>query len=244
MTPAIGMVLVDIENEKPIRYFSQEPKAATNNFAEFLGKGASGKVYEGNLRNENLPGRRPVAVEVLEARSDQKVEDQFLAELRIFARARHVNLVQLLGFCYDADLQDLVYEYMEEGCLAGKLFSNGTYLAWETLCNIAVGTAKVIAYLHEGCDNLIIYYDMKAANIPLDKKFCPKVADFGLALLFNREKKEITLTHFSGTIRYAAPDLYIPTLPLTHKCDVYSFGMLLFEILGRRRKTAEAFPGS
>ncbi|GLU10421.1 hypothetical protein SLE2022_272270 [Rubroshorea leprosula] len=200
MTPAIGMVLVDIENEKPIRYFSQEPKAATNNFAEFLGKGASGKVYEGNLRNENLPGRRPVAVEVLEARSDQKVEDQFLAELRIFARARHVNLVQLLGFCYDADLQDLVYEYMEEGCLA--------------------------------------------ANIPLDKKFCPKVADFGLALLFNREKKEITLTHFSGTIRYAAPDLYIPTLPLTHKCDVYSFGMLLFEILGRRRKTAEAFPGS
>ena len=115
-----------------------------------------------------------------------------------------------------------------------RLFLENSMLESEKLREIAVGTAKAIAYLHEECQQRIIHYDIKPGNILLDSKFTPKVADFGLAKLCNRDNTHITLTGGRGTPGYAAPDLWMP-LPITHKCDVYSYGMLLFEIVGRRR---------
>ncbi|CAL5328558.1 unnamed protein product [Camellia sinensis] len=101
---------------------------------------------------------------------------------------------------------------------------------FEKLHEIAVGTAKGISYLHEECQQCIIHCDIKPENILLDVKFSPKVADFGLAKLCNRDNTRITMTGRRGTPGYAAPELWMP-LPITHECDVYSFGMLLFEII-------------
>ena len=115
-----------------------------------------------------------------------------------------------------------------------RLFLENSMLESEKLREIAVGTAKAIAYLHEECQQRIIHYDIKPGNILLDSKFTPKVADIGLAKLCNRDNTHITLTGGRGTPGYAAPELWMP-LPITHKCDVYSYGMLLFEIVGRRR---------
>ncbi|CAI9298128.1 unnamed protein product [Lactuca saligna] len=129
---------------------------------------------------------------------------------------------------------------MVNGSLDKQLFkaNTGAVLGFEQLYEIALGTARGIAYLHEDCLQRIIHYDIKPGNILLDSKFCAKVADFGLAKLCNRDNTHITMTGGRGTPGYAAPELWL-ALPVTHKCDVYSFGMLLFEIIGRRRNMDE-----
>ncbi|XP_071699121.1 LEAF RUST 10 DISEASE-RESISTANCEUS RECEPTOR-LIKE PROTEIN KINASE-like 2.5 [Rutidosis leptorrhynchoides] len=114
------------------------------------------------------------------------------------------------------------------------LKAEGDNIGFKKLHEIAVWTAKGIAYLHEDCPQRIIHYDIKPANILLDSKFNAKVADFGLAKLCSRDNTHITMTGRRGTPGYAAPELWLP-LPVTHKCDVYSFGMLLFDVIGRRR---------
>ncbi|XP_029125196.1 PR5-like receptor kinase [Cajanus cajan] len=146
----------------------------------------------------------------------------------------HFNLVQFYGFCFEKDLRALVYEYMGNGSLDKYLFHENKTLKYEKLHDIAVGTARGIAYLHEDCQQRIIHYDTKPENILLDSNFNPKVADFGMAKLCNREISHITMTGGRGTPGYVAPEIWMP-LPVTHKCDVYSFGMLLFEIAGMRR---------
>ncbi|KAA8522742.1 hypothetical protein F0562_009096 [Nyssa sinensis] len=123
---------------------------------------------------------------------------------------------------------------IEEQFMAEYLFLENKELEFEKLHKIAIGTARGIAYLHKDCEQRIIHYDIKPGNILLDEKFIPKVADFGLAKLCNREKTHITMTAGRGTPGYAAPELWMP-FPVTHKCDVYSFGMLLLETMGRRR---------
>ncbi|KAF8781224.1 hypothetical protein HU200_000694 [Digitaria exilis] len=105
---------------------------------------------------------------------------------------------------------------------------------FDILHEIALGTAKALRYLHEECAQRIIHYDIKPQNILLGADLVPKVADFGLARLCNREDTHLTITGARGTPGYAAPELWMPQ-PVTHKCDVYSYGMLLFEVLGRRR---------
>jgi len=131
----------------------------------------------------------------------------------------------------------LVYEYMGNGSLERYLVNDKKTLGYEKLHEIAVGTARGIAYLHEECQQRIVHYDIKPENILLDGNFNPKVADFGLAKLCNRENTHLTLTKGRGTPGYAAPELWIPNFPVTHKCDVYSFGVLLFKIMGSRRNT-------
>jgi serine/threonine protein kinase len=123
---------------------------------------------------------------------------------------------------------------MGNGSLDKYLFQENVILGFEKLQEIAIGTAKGIAYLHEECQQRMIHYDIKPENILLDDNFNPKVADFGLAKLSNRENTHITMTGGRGTPGYAAPELWMP-FPVTYKCDVYSFGILLFEIIGRRR---------
>ncbi|XP_058067979.1 G-type lectin S-receptor-like serine/threonine-protein kinase At1g34300 [Magnolia sinica] len=228
-TIAMDKFLNDMEREKPIRFSSQQLRIATDNYIHLLGSGGFGAVYKGIFSNGTL-----VAVKVLKGTSNKRIEEQFMAEVSTMGRTHHFNLVRLYGFCFERDLQALVYEYMEKGSLDQILFRENKMIEWEKLMEIGVGTAKAIAYLHEECQQRIIHYDIKPGNILLDVNFRPKVADFGLAKLCNRDNTHMTMTGGRGTPGYAAPELWMP-FPVTHKCDVYSFGMLLFEIVGRRR---------
>ncbi|CAJ1975896.1 unnamed protein product [Sphenostylis stenocarpa] len=221
--------LNDMEREKPIRFTNQQLRIATDNYSNLLGSGGFGTVYKGIFSNGTM-----VAVKVLRGTSDKKIEEQFMAEVGTIGRIHHFNLVRLYGFCFEKNLIAMVYEYMGNGSLDRYLFHEKKTLGYEKLHEIAVGTARGIAYLHEECQHRIIHYDIKPGNILLDRNFNPKVADFGLAKLCNRDNTHITMTGGRGTPGYAAPELWLP-FPITHKCDVYSFGMLLFEIIGRRR---------
>ena len=232
--------LHEILNEKPMRFSSEQLASCTGNYSTELGSGGFGVVYKGEL-----PNGLPVAVKVLKVSMNKKVQEGFMAEIGTIGRTYHVHLVRLYGFCFDPNTKALVYEYLENGSLEKYLYRDGEgagederkeRLEWRTLHSIAIGTAKGIRYLHEECQQRIVHYDIKPANILLTADFTPKVADFGLARLGEREN-----THMSsltgggrGTPGYAAPELWM-ALPTTEKCDVYSFGMVLFEILGRRR---------
>ncbi|KAJ1433473.1 Serine-threonine/tyrosine-protein kinase, catalytic domain [Sesbania bispinosa] len=222
----IDKFLNDMEREKLIKFSYQQLRTATHNFSKKLGSGGFGTVYLGSLSTGVN-----VAVKVLRG---QRVKKQFMAEVSTIGRAHHLNLVRLYGFCFEWKLRALVYEYMANGSLDKYLFREDRTLGFEKLHEIAIGTARGIAYLHEECPQRIVHYDIKPGNILLDEKFSPKVADFGLAKLCNRENTHITMTGGRGTPGYAAPELWLP-FPVTHKCDVYSFGMLLFEMIGRRR---------
>lgn len=237
-TLTMDKFLNDMEREKPIRFTSQQLRIATDNFTNLLGAGGFGSVYKGIFSNGTI-----VAVKVLYGSSDKRIEEQFKAEVSTIGRVHHFNLVRLYGFCFDEHLRALVYEYMGNGSLDKYLFLENNILGFEKLHEIAVGTAKGIAYLHEECQQRIIHYDIKPGNILLDPNFFPKVADFGLAKLCNRENTHISMTGGRGTPGYAAPEMWMP-FPITHKCDVYSFGMLLFEILGRRRNLNIQLPES
>ncbi|MED6134510.1 hypothetical protein PIB30_037648 [Stylosanthes scabra] len=229
LTITIDKFLNDIEREKPIRFTDQQLRIATDNYSNLLGSGGFGAVYKGIFSNGTI-----VAVKVLYGSSDKRIQEQFMAEMGTLGRIHHFNLVRLYGFCLERNLIALVYEYMGNGSLDRYLFKEIKALEFEKLHEIAVGTARGIAYLHEECQQRIIHYDIKPGNILLDMNFNPKVADFGLAKLCNRDNTHVTMTGGRGTPGYAAPELWMP-FPVTHKCDVYSFGMLLFEIIGRRR---------
>ncbi|MBA0564318.1 hypothetical protein Golob_009267 [Gossypium lobatum] len=238
LTLNMDKFLNEMEKEKPIRFTSQQLRIATDNFTNLLGSGGFGTVYKGIFSNGTM-----VAVKVLHGDSDKRIEEQFMAEVSTIGRVHHVNLVRLYGFCFDLNLRALVYEYMVNGSLDKVLFGEDKKLGFQQLQAIAIGTAKGIAYLHEECQQRIIHYDIKPGNILLDANFLPKVADFGLAKLCNREKTHVTMTRGRGTPGYAAPELWMP-YPITHKCDVYSFGMLLFEIIGKRRNLDTNLPES
>ncbi|XP_044463300.1 rust resistance kinase Lr10-like [Mangifera indica] len=134
----------------------------------------------------------------------------------------------------------LIYEYMGNGSLDKHLFkeSKAKAIKWDKLQQIAIGTAKGLAYLHEGCQKRVTHYDIKPENILLDEDFIPKVGDFGLAKLCNRDSSDVSLAENNwGTLGYSAPEISFKNHPITYKCDVYSFGMVLFEIISRRRNT-------
>ncbi|VVA27226.1 PREDICTED: rust resistance kinase Lr10 [Prunus dulcis] len=228
-TLTMDKFLNDMEREKPIRFTYQQLQIATDNFTNLLGQGGFGAVYKGIFSDGTL-----VAVKVLNGTSDKRIEEQFMAEVSTIGKIHHFNLVRLYGFCFEKHLRALVYEYMRNGSLDKFLFHSNKDLGFEKLHEIAVGTARGIAYLHEECQQRIVHYDIKPENILLDANLFPKVADFGLAKLCNRDNTHITMTGGRGTPGYAAPEVWM-RFSVTHKCDVYSFGMLLFEIIGRRR---------
>ncbi|CAO2201050.1 unnamed protein product [Urochloa humidicola] len=238
---------MDVVKNRPVRFSSLQLQEITGNYAEKLGAGGFGIVFRGQIPvpNNNASGTGtllPVAVKVLGSNLGRRAEEQFMAEIGTIGRTSHVNLVRLFGFCFDADLKALVYEFMPNGSLDRHLFSpdpdsdgdDKGYLGFDKLYDVAVGTAKAIRYLHDDCERRIIHYDIKPGNVLLDEAFRPKVADFGLARLCERERTHVTATGGRGTPGYAAPELWMAA-PATSKCDVYSYGMLLFEILGRRR---------
>ncbi|GLU01156.1 hypothetical protein SLE2022_184800 [Rubroshorea leprosula] len=219
--------LQELDKEKPVGYTAQQLDDFTRNYSKRLGSGAYGDVYEGHF-----PNGVKIAVKLLKEKYEGAAKKQFMAEIGTIGRTNHINLVRLYGFCYDRNTIALVYEFMENGSLDNYLFGKKEMIEWEKLHAIAVGTAKGIAYLHEECQQRIIHYDIKPANILLDANFLPKVADFGLAKLCNRDSTHDSVTGFKGTFGYSAPEFFMGNHPITYKCDVYSFGMLLFEIVG------------
>jgi serine/threonine protein kinase len=160
-------------------------------------------------------------------------------EVATIGHVHHVNLVRLLGYCFESFTSALVYEYMPNGSLDKFIFAGkekGQVLRWEQLYSIALGTAQGIAYLHQECEKRIIHFDIKPHNILLDTDFTPKVSDFGLAKLCRKGDDHISMTGARGTPGYVAPELcYADLGPVTDKSDVYSFGMLLLEIVGGRK---------
>ncbi|KAF0930321.1 hypothetical protein E2562_031985 [Oryza meyeriana var. granulata] len=223
----------------PRRFSYAELKAATKDFSDAVGRGAYGTVYRGEL-----PDRRAVAVKQLHGVGGGEAE--FWAEVTIIARMHHLNLVRMWGFCADKEQRMLVYEYVPNGSLDKYLFAGGTsaesgdgdkkkpLLDLHTRYRIALGVARAIAYLHEECLEWVLHCDIKPENILLEDDFCPKVSDFGLSKLTSKKEK-VTMSRIRGTRGYMAPEWVIHREPITAKADVYSFGMVLLEIVSGRR---------
>ncbi|XP_068639269.1 G-type lectin S-receptor-like serine/threonine-protein kinase SD2-2 [Aristolochia californica] len=211
-----------------LRVFSyKELHSATRGFSKKLGHGGFGTVFLGEL-----PGNTHVAVKRLE-RPGSAGEREFRAEVCTIGSVQHVNLVRLRGFCCEQAHRLLVYDFMPNGALSAYIGPSGRCLSWEARFQVAVGTARGIAYLHEECRNCIIHCDIKPENILLDSANGPKVSDFGLAKLMGRDFSRVVAT-MRGTWGYVAPE-WISGVAITAKADVYSYGMTLLELIGGRR---------
>ncbi|KAL6588055.1 hypothetical protein OROMI_001033 [Orobanche minor] len=204
--------------------------AATGGFsqANLLGQGGFGYVHKGVLCN-----KREVAVKSLKTGSGQG-EREFQAEVEIISRVHHRHLVSLVGYCIANEQRLLVYEFVPNKTLEFHLHGKGQpVMDWSTRLKIAVGSAKGLAYLHEDCHPRIIHRDIKAANILLDDNFEAMVADFGLAKLTSDNYTHVS-TRVMGTFGYLAPE-YASSGKLTEKSDVFSFGVMLLELITGRR---------
>ncbi|CAI0544364.1 unnamed protein product [Linum tenue] len=213
----------------PVRYTLEDLSIATKKFTTKIGQGGFGSVYLGLL-----PDGTQLAVKKLESVGQGKKE--FKAEVSIIGSVHHMNLVKLKGFCAEGFHRLLVYEFMANGSLDRWIFKSpkeGLLLDWNTRFSIALGTAKGLAYLHEECEAKIVHCDIKPQNVLLDENFTAKVSDFGLAKLMNREDSGV-YTMVRGTRGYLAPE-WISNQPISEKSDVYSYGILLLEIIGGRR---------
>lgn len=224
--------LDDYRAMNPTRYSHADLKKMTNQFRDELGQGAYGTVFKGKLTSEI-----PVAVKVL-SNSSEKGEE-FVNEMETMARIHHVNVVRLIGFCADGFRRALVYEYLPNDSLQKFISSanaKNVFLGWERLHHIALGVAKGIEYLHQGCDQTILHFDIKPHNILLDNDFNPKIADFGLAKLCSKYKSVVSMTRVRGTVGYIAPEVFSRNFGnVSYKSDVYSFGMLVLEMVGGRK---------
>ncbi|KAL6515611.1 hypothetical protein OROHE_018645 [Orobanche hederae] len=224
--------LLEYASGAPVQFSYKELLKATKGFKEKLGAGGFGVVYKGVLANRTI-----AAVKQLEG--IEQGEKQFRMEVATISSTHHLNLVRLIGFCSEGRHRLLVYEFMKNGSLDNFLFTSGDQsgklLNWEYRFNIALGTAKGITYLHEECRDCIVHCDIKPENILLDENCHAKVSDFGLAKLVNpKDHRYRTLTSVRGTRGYLAPE-WLANLPITSKSDVYSYGMVLLEIVSGRR---------
>ncbi|XP_047973602.1 G-type lectin S-receptor-like serine/threonine-protein kinase LECRK3 [Salvia hispanica] len=206
----------------------KEVEEATNGFNEELGRGACSIVYKGTLKDDG----KVVAVKKLHKIFEQ-ADDEFKAEVSSISRTNHKNLVQLLGYCDEGQNRILVYEFMTNGSLATFLFQKSERPSWYKRVEIAFAIARGICYLHEDCSVPIIHCDIKPQNVLLDESFAPKIADFGLAKLLKADQTRTT-TGIRGTKGYVAPE-WFRNMPITVKVDVYSFGIMLLELMCCRR---------
>ncbi|CAL9074091.1 unnamed protein product [Musa textilis] len=227
--------LEGFSSEKNISLFSYiELKSATDNFhpSNKIGRGGFGTVYKGILRNGVI-----VAVKVLSADSRQGVRE-FLTEIDVITNIKHSNLVELIGCCVEGSNRILVYEYLENGSLDRALLgsnSDAVKLNWYIRSAICMGIARGLMYLHEELQPPVVHRDIKASNILLDRNFLPKIGDFGVAKLFPDNITHIS-TRVAGTTGYLAPE-YALKGQLTKKADIYSFGVLVLEIISGRRNS-------
>ncbi|XP_006645479.2 LEAF RUST 10 DISEASE-RESISTANCE LOCUS RECEPTOR-LIKE PROTEIN KINASE-like 2.1 [Oryza brachyantha] len=219
----------------PRRFRYSELKKITKSFSQRLGEGGYGTVFSGALADG-----RAVAVKFLH--HSKPNGEEFLNEVISIGRTSHVNIVSLLGFCLEGSKRALVYEYMPNGSLDKYIYSTSTaapaspdrdFLDWKVLQEIAVGVARGLEYLHDGCNTRIIHFDIKPHNVLLDLDFRPKIADFGMAKLCNPKESILSMADTRGTIGFIAPEVFSRGFgDISTKSDVYSYGMLLLEMVG------------
>ncbi|XP_014508424.2 cold-responsive protein kinase 1 isoform X1 [Vigna radiata var. radiata] len=226
-------------NLRTISYFDfRTLRRATKNFhpRNLLGSGGFGPVYQGKLADGRL-----VAVKTLSLDKSQQGEKEFLAEVRMITSIQHKNLVRLLGCCTDGPQKILVYEYMKNRSLDLIIYGGSDqFLNWNTRFQIILGVARGLQYLHEDSHLRIVHRDIKASNILLDEKFQPRIGDFGLARFFPEDQAYLS-TQFAGTLGYTAPE-YAIRGELSEKADIYSFGVLVLEIICCRKNTDLTLP--
>ena len=188
-------------------------------------------MFKGKLSNEIH-----VAVKILN--SSKGNGEEFINEVGTMGRIHHVNVVRLIGYCADGFRRALLYEFLPNDSLE-KFISpvdSNNFLGWEKLQDIALGIAKGIEYLHQGCDQRILHFDIKPHNILLDQDFNPKISDFGLAKLCAKDQSAVSMTTARGTIGYIAPEVFSRNFgKVSYKSDIYSFGILLLEMVGGRK---------
>ncbi|XP_016207319.1 rust resistance kinase Lr10-like [Arachis ipaensis] len=226
--------LKDYEAFKPTRFSYADIKRITKNFKDKLGAGAHGAVYKGKLSNQIL-----VAVKILNNTDGDGKE--FINEVGTMAKIHHVNVVRLLGYCADGSHRALVYHFFPNGNLQSFIASSSdkeNFLGWNKLHKIALGIAKGIEYLHQGCDQRILHFDINPYNVLLDQSFTPKISDFGLAKLCSKNRSTVSMTAARGTLGYMAPEVFSRNFGnVSYKSDIYSYGMLLLEMVGGRKNT-------
>ncbi|CAN6917034.1 unnamed protein product [Brassica oleracea var. botrytis] len=218
-----------IETQKR-RYSHAEVMEMTNNFKRALSEGGFGVVYHGYLN-----GSQPVAVKVFSESSSQGYK-HLKAEVELLLRVHHINLVNLVGYCDERDHLALIYEYMCNGDLKDHLSGKrgGSVLSWTTRLRIAVDAALGLEYLHIGCQPSMVHRDVKCTNILLGEQFSGKIADFGLSRSFQLGDESHVSTVVAGTPGYLDPEYY-RTGRLAEISDVYSFGIVLLEIITSQR---------
>ncbi|XP_066312009.1 rust resistance kinase Lr10-like [Miscanthus floridulus] len=232
----VEMFLKTYGTSKPTRYSFSEVKKITRRFKEKVGQGGFGSVYKGKL-----PNGVPVAVKMLENSTGEG--EEFINEVATIGLIHHANIVCLLGFFSEGTRRALIYEYMPNESLEKYIFSRDSSISQELLVpkkmiDIALGIARGMEYLHQGCNKRILHFDIKPHNILLDFNFNPKISDFGLAKLCARDQSIVTLTAARGTMGYIAPELYSRNFGgVSYKSDVYSFGMLVLEMVSGRRNS-------
>ncbi|KAL0875653.1 hypothetical protein Bca101_025358 [Brassica carinata] len=235
LPPGTSTVNDTFANKKSKRFTYSEVIKMTNNFQRVIGKGGSCMVYQGTVNGSE------VAVKLLCQTSTQGYE-QFKAEVDLLMRVHHTNLVSLVGYCYEGDHLALIYEFLPNGDLKQHL-SGGkggrSIINWSIRLRIALETALGLEYLHIGCTPPMVHRDVKTANILLDENFKAKLADFGISRSFGgRESQEFT--EVAGTHGYIDPEYY-RTNRLAEKSDVYSYGVVLLEMITNKPVISEEY---
>ncbi|KAI4337199.1 hypothetical protein L6164_015644 [Bauhinia variegata] len=241
---AIDDISVSLVGPKLHTFTLEELREATHNFSwsNLLGEGGFGPVYKGFVDDKLRPGLKAQSVAVKRLDLDGKQgHKEWLAEIIFLGQLRHPHLVKLIGYCYEEEHRLLVYEFMARGSLENQLFRRySAALPWSTRMKIALGAAKGLAFLHE-TDKPVIYRDFKTSNILLDSDYTAKLSDFGLAKDGPEGEETHITTRVMGTQGYAAPE-YIMTGHLTTKSDVYSYGVVLLELLTGKRVVDKTRP--
>ncbi|MQM09567.1 hypothetical protein Taro_042440 [Colocasia esculenta] len=213
-------------------------KEATDDFADSnkIGGGGFGTVYKGVLR-----GGEEIAIKRLSTRSNQGPEE-FKNEVILIAKLQHRNLVRILGCCLEGEEKMIIYEYMPNGSLDAFIFDerNRSCLGWKSRFSIIVGIARGLLYLHEDSQLKIIHRDLKPSNVLLDSEMNPKISDFGMAKIIRRNENEAISGRVVGTYGYLAPE-YALNGKFSVKSDVFSFGVLLLEIVSGQKNGSSHF---
>ncbi|XP_042503134.1 LEAF RUST 10 DISEASE-RESISTANCE LOCUS RECEPTOR-LIKE PROTEIN KINASE-like 2.1 [Macadamia integrifolia] len=224
----------------PKRYNYSDIKKITSSFKEKLGQGGYGSVFKGKL-----PDGRLVAVKILN--NPKGNGEEFINEVASISKTSHVNIVTFFGFCFDGSKRALIYEFMSNGSLEKfiydkKLVKICPHLGWDKLHQIAFGIAQGLEYLHSGCNTRILHFDIKPHNILLDEDFCPKISDFGHAKQCPGKDSIISMADARGTVGYIAPEVFSQNFGgVSHKSDVYSYGMMVLEMVGGRSNIDAGF---
>ncbi|KAI3495894.1 hypothetical protein L1887_38241 [Cichorium endivia] len=221
----------------PTKFRSKELEEATDNWKLMIGQGASGSVFKGSLKDGTA-----VAVKRIQHGEERGV-NEFRSEVSAIASVQHVNLVRLFGYCaQNNSLHFLVYDFIPNGALSNWIFERpfsavnnncGGCLSWQQRLKVGIDVAKALSYLHHDCRSKVLHLDVKPENILLDKNYNAKVSDFGISKLMNQDASRVVAS-MRGTRGYIAPE-WLLGLGISEKTDVFSYGIVLLELVGGRR---------